>query len=204
MPNPLPFDEDCRDALQEVSNVAMGVAGESLAQLTNSFVQLSIPQIRYLEAGQLSVALGNLPVQTPVSVVGCPAALADEDVYALVAVADSSFQDLGQQMARDVSSDGAQQALLLDIAQTLLSACLPELSVQLEAPASAAPAEISVLAMHTPVDACAVPALDFSAGMLSVEINYHLEAHAFNCDLVLLFPAHTLPWLQQRLAALLA
>ncbi len=211
MTNSLPFSEDCRDVLQEVSNVAMGVAGESLALLTDSFVQLSIPLIRYSPTGGLLEALDSLPVDGLVSAVGCrwPFYGDDDsaDVYALVVVTDQSFADLGRKMSRSVGSDGEQASLLQEIAATLIKSCLPELQQQLAehagAPVGLPELAIEHLAQHQPVSDCSLPALVSEQGFLSVEINYHLEAHAFNCDLVLLFPSSVLPSLQEQLETLL-
>ncbi len=211
MPNSLPFSEDCRDALQEVSNVAMGVAGESLALLTDSFVQLSIPRIRYFQSGGLSEALVDLPADGLVSAVGSFWPLYEnqslDDIYALVVVTDQSFADLGRQMSRAASTDSDQAGLLKDIAATLIKSCLPELQEQLaqnvNKSLSLPVLDIQYLVRHQPVADCALPEPLSVEGFLSVEINYHLEAHAFNCDLVLLFPTSVLPTLQGQLETLL-
>jgi len=41
-----PYTEDQSDALQEVVNIAMGQAGDSLARILGNFVALSVPRIR--------------------------------------------------------------------------------------------------------------------------------------------------------------
>ena len=41
-----PYTEDQNDALQEVVNIAMGQAGDSLARILGNFVELSVPRIR--------------------------------------------------------------------------------------------------------------------------------------------------------------
>ncbi len=48
------FSEDQRDALQELTNIAMGQAGASLATLRDTFVDLSIPRIRVVEVIELT------------------------------------------------------------------------------------------------------------------------------------------------------
>ena len=44
--NDLALTEDQRDCLQEVVNVAMGQAGDSLARFLEVFIHLSVPRIR--------------------------------------------------------------------------------------------------------------------------------------------------------------
>lgn len=58
--NRFDFTEDYRDALQEVSNVAMGEAGAKFAQLLGSFVRLSIPRIQLAEVSNVPQAVGAL------------------------------------------------------------------------------------------------------------------------------------------------
>ena len=47
------FNEDRRDALQEVVNIAMGQAGDSLAKLFDTFVELSIPEFHLCDVTEL-------------------------------------------------------------------------------------------------------------------------------------------------------
>ncbi len=194
MPNTLPFSEDCRDALQEISNVAMGAAGEALAGLVNSFVQLSIPQVSYIQGDQIDKAIASLAQDAVISAVGAPFPFGSHQIYSLVAVTDTSFDDVGKQMGWPSGSDYEQQLLLTEIAETLLNVCLPELVNQmpdaLEGAAILPEVDAEVIAMHTPLAMCQWPSFSEVTGMVCVEINYHLEALDFNCDLLLLFPEH--------------
>ena len=49
-----PLTEDQRDALQEVLNIAMGQAGDSLARILDAFVELSVPRIRIVDVSRVS------------------------------------------------------------------------------------------------------------------------------------------------------
>ena len=40
------LNEDQRDALQEVANLAMGQAAKRLAMLLDAFIELSVPRVR--------------------------------------------------------------------------------------------------------------------------------------------------------------
>jgi len=49
-----PYNEDQTDALQEVANIAMGQAGDSLARILDNFVTLSVPRIRQIAVHELA------------------------------------------------------------------------------------------------------------------------------------------------------
>jgi len=57
------LDEDQRDALTEVSNIGMGRAGEALSQLLDTFVVLSSPDVRVVDASEEKLGL-SAPGQT--------------------------------------------------------------------------------------------------------------------------------------------
>ena len=71
MPRTINLTEEQRDCLQEVTNVAMGQAGDNLARLLDTFVILSIPisrgddALRYRHGAaihqQLRFSIGRVP-----------------------------------------------------------------------------------------------------------------------------------------------
>jgi len=54
------YNEDQRDALQEVLNIAMGQAGASLAQILGQFIELSIPRINLVSVENLLEKVSEL------------------------------------------------------------------------------------------------------------------------------------------------
>jgi hypothetical protein len=54
-----------------------------------------------------------------------------------------------------------------------------------------------------PFDSLSFEEISRSHSMVTVEINYHIENHPFNCDLLLMFPEETLPRLTQALDRLM-
>ena len=52
--------EEQRDCLQEITNVAMGQAGDRLARLLDVFVVLSIPHVSVLNPTDISMTLHSL------------------------------------------------------------------------------------------------------------------------------------------------
>ncbi|MFX8585745.1 chemotaxis protein CheC, partial [Acinetobacter baumannii] len=56
----LQLNEDQRDALQEVTNIAMGQAASKLAELLNSFVEISIPRIKQPPPNEVGQAVTEM------------------------------------------------------------------------------------------------------------------------------------------------
>ncbi|BFM17199.1 hypothetical protein R50073_33820 [Maricurvus nonylphenolicus] len=200
---PLPFTEDQRDALQEVINVAMGAAGESLAAFAEVFVQLPIPVIRYIEPGDLKSALSAVDEGEKVSVVAQRFSSDANEGFALVAITESSFRDLSEFTGREVTNDTVAAELLTDLSATIATTCLNRLSEMAEVPMT--PAESpEVVTLHSPLNEFSFADILGWDAVVSAEINYHLENHPFNCDLVLLFPESGVEDMKMRLDALLA
>jgi chemotaxis protein CheC len=60
------------------------------------------------------------------------------------------------------------------------------------------------VSLHTPLNDFTFADIAGWDNFISTEINYHLENHPFNCDLLLLFPDESLDDLKIKLDALLA
>lgn len=200
---PLPFSEDQRDALQEIINVAMGAAGESLAAFAEVFVQLPIPVIRYIEPGDLKSALSAVDDGEKISVVAQRFTSDSYEGYALVAITESSFRDLSEFTGREVNNDEVAAELLSDLSATIAATCLNRLAEMSEVPADTLESP-EVVSLHTPLSEFSFADILGWDAAVSAEINYHLENHPFNCDLVLLFPESEVEDMKMRLDALLA
>jgi chemotaxis protein CheC len=60
MTNPIEFNEDERDCLQELMNVAYGSATASISAILNSFATLNIPKIKIISSSELKNYLNSL------------------------------------------------------------------------------------------------------------------------------------------------
>lgn len=183
---PLPFTEDQRDCLQEISNVAMGAAGESLATLTGTFVELSIPVIRSIEPKEIPHALASLQDGEKVSAAVQAFGAEGQEAYALVVITEPSFNDLAVFAGRSVENDQIASELLIDLSQTLINTCIPHLMEQVGSEAQIDAPE--VVALHVDLEDLRFYDIAGWDRVVSMEINYHLENHPFNCDLLLLYP----------------
>ncbi len=199
----LQLSEDQCDCLQEIVNVAMGQAGDSLARLLGVFVTLSVPRIGILTPADVHRLVGQ----------GCVSATrqAFQDGKgkdglrgeALVVFGDSSFRELADLLhyeEEDMEGD-AEHELLLDISNVLNGACLTGIADQLgEELFYSAP---SILGEGERIATMLEQDRLQWESALSVEINYRLENRSFHCDLLLLMPDSAISHLAGKLDQLL-
>jgi chemotaxis protein CheC len=186
------YSQDETDALQEVVNIAMGQAGDSLARILEHFVRLSIPRIRLVSVEQL--------IQTVHEMVAT-----DEDVSAvrqavynhLRGEAIVIFTQLGCKHIADLMGyeDGeldslAEQEVLLDVSNLLVGAILNGISETLEMDlAFSAP---SLMAQRQPIKTILnTDTLSWTHALL-LEVNFSLENRDFKCHLLLFMTEETI------------
>ena len=89
-------DPDVRDIYQELTNVAMGQAGDLLARLLNVFVKLPIPNVNLIEVSELHMMLSDIESHEEVTAV-CQGFLGPGvSGEALCILSDSSFDDVAK------------------------------------------------------------------------------------------------------------
>jgi len=199
------LSEDQRDCLQEITNIAMGQAGDRLARLLNVFVVLSIPHVSVLNPTDIAMTLHSLNRESKDDVVHgvCQgfigSGIAGE---AMLIFHGTDFTDLAKLLKYDkVPSEQAQIELLMDTANVLNGACLKGLAEQFDANFSFGPPML--LGQH-----CNLTELLESNNMkwkqaLVVEISYAIENHKINCDLLLVIAEHSIKGLVEKLNYLL-
>lgn len=202
------LNEDQRDCLQEIVNVAMGQAGDSLARFLEVFINLSVPRIRLLEAKELPKTLCEMVGNTVTAVSAVRQGFYDaEDGHgmrgeAIVVFSDSSFEELAELMAYEEDIDSsAEQELLLDITNVLTGACLNGIADQIETEiAYSAP---SILGLHIPTgDVVSADKVKWDQALL-VEVHYTLENRSFSCNLLFLMPGEAIEKVKEALDKLL-
>jgi chemotaxis protein CheY-P-specific phosphatase CheC len=186
----LPLNEDQRDCLQELTNVAMGAAAESLATFTDTFVNLPIPCIRCVNSSDLIDSLKQVEGYERLSSISQMFKFSGLNCYALIVINDESIQDLARFTGRSLSDDEGITQLLHDLCDTINSTCFDRLGEMLEHPAESKGAVVNSL--HVPLESIQMEEIANSHQLVSVEINYHIENNPFNCDLLLLFPEDSL------------
>jgi len=213
----LPINEDQRDCLQELTNVAMGAAAESLANFTGTFVNLPIPKIVCIDSAHFIDSLGQIEGYESLSSISQLFKISGLDCYAMIVINDESISDLARFTGRSLLSEGEETAggavagqvvnddkvktLLHDLCNTINKTCLDRFGEMIEGKLEAEPPKINDL--HVPLESIHIDSLSNSEKLLSVEINYHIENQPFNCDLLLLFPEDSLDELMNVLDELM-
>lgn len=202
----LALNEDQRDCLQELVNVAMGQAGDSLARLLEVFVHLSVPRIQVVEKSMVAKALVELlGHKNLVSAVrqGFHSQLDHTDVLgeAIVVFGHTSFYELAELLAyEDIIDANAEKELLLDVTNVVSSACLTGIGEQLEIDMGfSAP---SLLGQQIPVEQIINDQHAWQQALL-VEINYSVDNRAFMCHLLMMMPDVAILGLKKRIDEIL-
>lgn len=179
------LNEEQRDALAEIVNIAMGQAGDSLARLLDTFVQLSIPRVRLMAATQINEVLAEMIGENAiVSAVRQPFYnhLHGE---AIVVYNDHGCNDLGDLMGYDGALDTQEETeLLLDVGNILAGASLNGVAEQLSVEITfSAP---SVLARRVPLEELLRPEEVSWSHALLIEVNFALESRDFRSHLLIM------------------
>ncbi|MCU7993800.1 response regulator [Shewanella glacialipiscicola] len=193
---------DLRDACQEIANVAMGRAADLLAKLLDVFVLLPIPNVNVLEVSELTMALKSTEESETVSAL-CQgfigAGIAGE---ALLLFHDSSFKDMAKLMGLANPEDqNTEIEVLIDTGNVLIGAFLSGISEQLDMKFSQN--HPIVLGRQCTVNELIHDNSEKWHRTLAMEINYRIEDHNIQCDLLLLFTEDSIPTLSYKLGYLL-
>lgn len=125
----LTLDEDQRDALQELLNISMGQAANSLAQLIETKIDISIPKITSVTPTQLY----SLLFETNNSYYTRQSFLGDVHGEVMSVLSRSGLNEVAALMEYDapLSKEDVQE-IILELCNILAGACLAGLSEQLE------------------------------------------------------------------------
>ncbi|MGE6108662.1 response regulator [Aeromonas sobria] len=191
-----------RDLYQELANVAMGQAADLLARLLGAFVVLPIPNVNVLEVSELHMALSAAAESDTLSAV-CQgfigAGIAGE---ALLLFHDASFAELARLMKHEGELDrAAELELLMDTANVLIGAFLRGFSAQLDTHFSQG--HPVLLGQHRPIHQLIQTNQSRWRRTLAIEINYRLQGHKVQCDLLLLFTEDSIATMDHKVQHLL-
>ncbi|MFT7558158.1 MAG: chemotaxis protein CheC [Flavobacteriales bacterium] len=198
----LRLSEDYRDCLQEVTNVAMGQAGDKLARLLDTFVLLSIPHIEVMAPSDIVMALNSIDTDKSVSGV-CQGFIGGGICgEAMLLFNDTSFKDLAKLMKYEGElDDHAHCELLMDTTNVLFGACLNGIAEQIDMEFSFGPP--MVLGQHQNIAELFNLENARWKNALVTEISYQLEGYDVNCDLLIIMTEASLDLLFKKLDYLL-
>lgn len=196
------LSNDLRDVFQELSNVAMGQAGDLLARLLNVFVKLPIPNVNVIEVSELHMAIASVEQKENTSAV-CQGFIGGGVAgEALLILNDSSFVDIARLMQYDGElTTKVELELLMDIANILIGAVLKGLAEQIDMTFSQG--HPVVLGQHAPVSELIKANARRWRRTLGIEISYGIENYNISCDLLLLFTEDSIKTLNYKVEFLL-
>jgi chemotaxis protein CheC len=179
-----PYTEDQNDALQEVVNIAMGQAGDSLARILGSFVELSVPRISLVTVADV--------IDTVAAMVGHDAEVSAvrQAFYnslrgeAIVVFSQNGATALADLMGYKADLDAtAAQELLLEVANLQVGAVVNGISETLGTELSfSAP---SLMGERTSLDQVLVAERLSWTHALLMEVHFTVEGRDFRCHLLM-------------------
>jgi chemotaxis protein CheY-P-specific phosphatase CheC/ActR/RegA family two-component response regulator len=190
-----------RDALREVSNVAMGRAAALLAKVLKVFVRLPIPNVNIFEVSELHMALLDAQSGERLSAV-CQGFIGDAIAgEALLLFHDSETGDIARLLGWQPQNDTETSEMLLDLASILIGACLSGIAEQIDVRFSQGHPQL--LGQHASIEQLIGLNQQRWKQTLAVEISYSLEGHAVHFDLLLLFTEDSLARLTKKIQYLM-
>ncbi len=180
------LSEDQSDALQELANIGMGQAGDSLARIWKEFVHLSIPKIAIVDASRLPALIHGFVGDTAVS--------ASRQAFhggfrgeVLVVVSAKDRNGLANLMGYEGQLDSVErEEVLLDIVNLLGGACVGGIAQQVNAEIGfSAPSLIGE--DIDPLDVIHPDQLAIDKA-LSLEVCFQVENRSLTAHLVILLP----------------
>ncbi len=178
------------DYYQEISNVAMGQAGEMLARLLNTFVDLPIPKVSLVSPQEVESILLNASNNDfdLVSQGFVGPKLAGE---ALLVIKRSNLETIAQLMDMQGQVELLEEELEMSLSNALIGAFISGFAKQLDFSLNRA----------TPIilrDYKAMPEQNSQwQKTLMISIDYQLKAHDFHCELLVVFTEDSLPQLKE-------
>ncbi|WP_231916716.1 response regulator [Rheinheimera sp. SA_1] len=196
------LDPILRDVFQELTNVAMGQAGDLLARLLKVFVKLPIPNVNVIEVSELHMAIASVEQKQTTSAV-CQGFIGGGiSGEALLILNDSSFADIAKLLNYNGKlTTKTELELLMDIGNILIGAVLKGLAEQIDMTFSQG--HPVVLGQHAPISEMIKANAKRWKRTLAIEISYGIENYNINCDLLLLFTEDSIKTMNYKVAFLL-
>jgi len=200
------LNEDQRDALQEVANMAMGQAATRLSKLLGTFIELSVPRVRVVGVAQASQALREMTGITDAVTAVRQGFRSDIKGEAIVLCKSGSVDQLcalvDDPYAKSTYETTTRTELIFDVATVLMGACVSCILEQLgRAPIFSPP---GMLGLELALDDVFQPAMLAWKTALLLEVNFALEDHSFRAHLVMLMAEDAIQHLRDALDALLS
>ncbi|WP_284218875.1 response regulator [Agaribacter marinus] len=179
--------EEKIDAFREISNVAMGQAGESLAQVFKQFVNLPIPNVSMVHTNELAMTLASIDSEQQVSAVSKGFVSKHIKGEAIIIFNDANIKSvrnlLGRQRHSTLPSD---IEVLMDVSNIIIGACINGLSEQLEVRFTHN--SPIILGIHCDLNEMVTNNISRWEQVLVIEIAYAISKENINFELLLVIP----------------
>jgi chemotaxis protein CheY-P-specific phosphatase CheC len=197
------LDENLRDALQEIANVAVGQTADKLARSFAAFVKMPIPRVHLLESVDIRMAIGGRGEGEDVTAV--TQAFFGDGVCgeALLLMNDSNAGELSRLMGYPAPvTEQEKLEHVLEISSLLTASCIQSVLEQLEI--NVLISHPTLLGRHNRVEDLFLEQDLPWDKTLAIELNYLFEGYSLCCDLILLFHQDSLPAMFEKLEFLTA
>ncbi|BCS97596.1 hypothetical protein DSLASN_32280 [Desulfoluna limicola] len=129
------FTEDESDLVKEVFNISMGQAGKALATLLNSFVELTVPNIRLVAAEDIvATVLDSSVFSEDESIVSFQQSFSNEflDGTTIIVFDDKTKSSISTILGMPEKMESVQEMeFMLELSNILVGACMNSISRQL-------------------------------------------------------------------------
>jgi chemotaxis protein CheC len=202
----LGLNEDQRDALQEVANMAMGQAATRLSKLLGTFIELSVPRVRVVDVTQASSTLRDMTGITDTVTAVRQGFRSDIKGEAIVLCRSGSVEQLcalvDDPYTKSSYEASTQTELVFDVATVLMGACVSCILDSLgRSPIFSPP---GMLGVDMALDDVFHPASLAWRTALLLEVNFALEDQSFRAHLVMLMAEESIMHMNEALDALLS
>jgi len=181
---------------QEIANVAMGQAADLLAQHLDAFIVLPVPSVNTIEATELQMMLQSIGYSRNTSAVFqgfIGNRIAGE---ALLIFDHPDFEDMASLLKfEDEITRNVEVELMMDIASILIGSFLKAYFRMLDVQFSQS--HPKMLAENHIKDLTDKHEIAWKQ-TLSIEIDYSIENHDVNCDLIILFAEDSIETMDKR------
>jgi chemotaxis protein CheC len=200
------LNEDQRDALQEVANMAMGQAATRLSKLLGTFIELSVPRVRVVGVADASAALTEMTGITDTVTAVRQGFRSDIKGEAIVLCKSGSVDQLcalvNDPYTKSSYETTTRAELIFDVATVLMGACVSCIFDNLgRAPIFSPP---GMLGDDMALDDVFQPGMLAWKTALLLEVNFALEDHSVRAHLVMLMAEDAIAHLNEALDALLS
>ncbi|NHQ85172.1 hypothetical protein HA050_03485 [Iodobacter sp. HSC-16F04] len=192
--------EEQTDALQEITNIAMGRAGAQLAQILDTFIKLSVPRINIIQSSSVSRNILNMIGSKSAATAIRQSFNGSLSGEAMVVYDQHGCRNLADLMGYDgVIDRTSERELLLDVGNVLVGACLNGVADLLGA--SLVYSAPTIMAENVEVDKLInIKQITWNYALL-VEVHFTLEIRDFTCHLLTLMPEESILRLQLAIDA---